>query len=648
MKFFLHIIDDEKTVAQSIKRVLQTEDREIEISNHADEALKKAREKYFDLFLLDYRLGDTDGITLLKQLKEIAPNAIYIIITAFGTIKIAVEAMKLGAFDFIQKDQNPEVMRFTVQRALDNLRLRKEVEEMRTSAFCQSHLPSIIAQSPAMKQVLEIADKFAETDSTILLTGETGTGKNLLAEYIHRKSPRFMYPFTAINSCAIPSNLLESELFGYEKGAFTGAKTNGKVGLIERTNNGTLFLDEIGELSLDLQAKLLHVIERQEFYRIGSVESQKINVRIIAATNVDLQKMVEEKRFRLDLFYRLNVATIQLPPLRQRKEDIIPLTKLFVDEYNKRFNKHVSKLSEDVKDFLVNAPWNGNIRELRNLIERVMILINDENLTYEEILKAFNPFNLNTQQSHNGYFNLNLSPKDGTNLIQQAQRELVQQALKKTEGNRSSAARLLGIPRTTLNFYIEKYRNKSKKSKYVDFNEKYWEFERKVRDGYTFKTLEPIYRRYIKWIKAILIKHRNMENNSKISILDIGCGFGYFLKLCDEEGWETYGVDISEYAIGRARSITKAKLFVHDVEKGLPMFNEDFFDIVTMIDVLEHLYSPFKVVKEIYRILKPGGFMIITTPNLNALARFLWKIIGKEKRWYGFIDETHIHLFTPL
>ncbi|RLD10528.1 two-component system response regulator, partial [candidate division KSB1 bacterium] len=218
MKFFLHIIDDEKTVAQSIKRVLQTEDREIEISNHADEALKKAREKYFDLFLLDYRLGDTDGITLLKQLKEIAPNAIYIIITAFGTIKIAVEAMKLGAFDFIQKDQNPEVMRFTVQRALDNLRLRKEVEEMRTSAFCQSHLPSIIAQSPAMKQVLEIADKFAETDSTILLTGETGTGKNLLAEYIHRKSPRFMYPFTAINSCAIPSNLLESELFGYEKG----------------------------------------------------------------------------------------------------------------------------------------------------------------------------------------------------------------------------------------------------------------------------------------------------------------------------------------------------------------------------------------------------------------------------------------------
>ncbi len=185
-------------------------------------------------------------------------------------------------------------------------------------------------------------------------------------------------------------------------------------------------------------------------------------------------------------------------------------------------------------------------------------------------------------------------------------------------------------------------------SKYVDFSEKYWEFERKVRGGYIFKTLEPIYRRYVKWIKAILIKHRNMENNSKISILDIGCGFGYFLKLCDEEGWETYGVDISEYAIGRARSITKAKLFVHDVEKGLPMFNEDFFDIVTMIDVLEHLYSPFKVVKEIYRILKPGGFMIITTPNLNALARFLWKIIGKEKRWYGFIDKTHIHLFTPL
>ncbi len=457
MKFFLHIIDDEKTVAQSIKRVLQSSDREIEISNNADEAIKKTREKYFDLFLLDYRLGNSDGISLLKQLKEIAPDALYIIITAFGTIEVAVEAMKLGAFDFIQKNQNPEVMRFTVQRALDNLRLRKEVEEMRTNAICQSHLPSIIARSPAMKQVLEIADKFAETDSTILITGETGTGKNLLAEYIHQKSPRFMYPFTAINSCAIPSNLLESELFGYEKGAFTGAKINGKVGLIERSNHGTLFLDEIGELSLDLQAKLLHVIERQEFYRIGSVESKKIDVRIIAATNVDLQKMVEEKRFRLDLFYRLNVATIQLPSLRQRKEDIIPLTKLFIDEFNKRFNKHVTKLSDDVKNFLLNTPWNGNIRELRNLIERVMILIDGDSLTYEEILKAFNPFNLNNGQAANGFFNLNLIPQEGTNLIQKAQTELVRQALQKTNGNRSSAARLLGIPRTTLNFYIEKF-----------------------------------------------------------------------------------------------------------------------------------------------------------------------------------------------
>ncbi len=461
MKFSIHIIDDEKTVAQSIKRVLQTGDRIIEISNSAEEALQKSKQTNYDLFLLDYRLGSTNGIRLLKKLKETAPDALFIIITAFGTIEIAVEAMKLGAFDFIQKDQNPEVMRFTVQRALDNLRLRKEVEEMRTNSICRSSLPDIIAQSPAMQTVLEMAEKFAETDSTILITGETGTGKNLLAEYIHQKSPRFMYPFTAINSCAIPSNLLESELFGYEKGAFTGAKTNGKVGLIERSNNGTLFLDEIGELSLDLQAKLLHVIERQEFYRVGSVESQKINVRIIAATNVDLQKMVEEKRFRLDLFYRLNVATIQLPPLRQRKEDIIPLTKMFIDEFNKRFNKHVSKLSDDVKDFLMNAPWNGNIRELRNLIERVMILITDENLTYEEILKAFNPFSLNAQQPRNGFFNLNLIPKDGNNLIRQAQMELVKQALQKTNGNRSSAARLLGIPRTTLNFYMEKFDLKS-------------------------------------------------------------------------------------------------------------------------------------------------------------------------------------------
>jgi DNA-binding NtrC family response regulator len=458
MKFFIHIIDDEATVAHSIKRILQAPDRVFDLSHSAQEALQKAQNANYDLFLLDYRLGNSNGIALLKRLKEIAPEALFIIITAYGTIEIAVQAMKLGAFDFIQKDQNPDVMRFTVQRALDTLRLRKEVEDLRYRCITGASLPQIVAESPAMKQVMDMAEKYAETDSTILITGETGTGKNLLAEYIHHKSPRFMYPFTAINSCAIPPNLMESELFGYEKGAFTGAKTNGKIGLIERSNHGTLFLDEIGELTLELQAKLLHVIERQEFYRIGSVESQKINVRIIAATNVDLQEMVENKQFRLDLFYRLNVATIQLPPLRHRKEDIVPLTKLFIEEFNARFNKNVHRLTNDAVQFLVNAPWQGNIRELKNLIERVMILIEGDTLTYDEILRAFNPFSMNHNENNAaGFFNLNLMPENGKNLIQKAQKELVRQALKKTKGNRSSAARLLGIPRTTLNFYLEKF-----------------------------------------------------------------------------------------------------------------------------------------------------------------------------------------------
>ncbi|NOX88876.1 MAG: sigma-54-dependent Fis family transcriptional regulator [Calditrichaeota bacterium] len=458
MKFFIHIVDDEKTVAQSLKRILDHPERVIELSNSAEEALKKAQDFKYDLFLLDYRLGSMDGVQLLEKLKAMEPQALFIIVTAYGNVDIAVRAMKIGAFDFVQKDQNPDVIRFTVQRALDNLRLRKEVENLKSASLKNTGMPRIIAESKVMKEVMQIAEKFALTDSTVLITGETGTGKNLLAEYIHYKSPRFTQPFISINCCAIPPNLMESELFGYEKGAFTGAHSGGKVGLIERANNGTLFLDEIGELTLDLQSKLLHIMERQEFFRIGAVQSQKIDIRIVAATNVNLKEMVESKQFRLDLFYRLNVATIEIPPLRQRKEDIIPLTKVFIDDFNNRFNKKVAQISEDAVHFLTNAPWNGNIRELKNLIERVMILIEGETLTYSEILKAFNPFSITSRENEPSFFSLALSPEAGTNLLHHAQKELIAQALEKTKGNRSSAARLLGIPRTTLNFYIEKFK----------------------------------------------------------------------------------------------------------------------------------------------------------------------------------------------
>ncbi len=457
MKFTIHIVDDEPTVALSLKRILTKPERLFEISHSSQEAIKKSKQTEFDLYLLDYRLGEMDGITLLDHLRDINPNALYVFITAYGNVETAVRAMKAGAFDFIQKDQNPDVIRFTVQRALDTLRLRKEVHLLKHSIFQERGKKQIVAESPVMKEILKIANKYAQTDCTVLITGETGTGKNVLAEYIHYQSNRFNNPFLAINCCTIPPNLMESELFGYEKGAFTGAHSNGKVGLIERANDGTLFLDEIGELSPDLQAKLLYIIEKQEFLRIGSVEPQKVNTRIIAATNVNLEKKIEEHTFRSDLYYRLNVATIKLPPLRERKEDILPLSKIFIDEFNKRFNKQVTKISDDAAEYLINAPWKGNIRELKNLLERVMILIEDDHLTLKEIMRALTPYNNSTTHTNDAFFTIYLNPENGANLIHESQKQLIRQALKKCDNNRSSAAKMLGIPRTTLNFYLKKF-----------------------------------------------------------------------------------------------------------------------------------------------------------------------------------------------
>ncbi len=457
MKFQIHIVDDEPTVAQSLKRILNTSERQIEISHSGKEALEKAEHNPYDLYLLDYRLKEMNGISLLNQLKIKNPEAIYIFITAFGNVETAVRAMKAGAFDFVQKDQNPDVIKFTVQRALDTLRLRKEVLLLKNSFFKEKSQRQIVAESPIMKEILEIAEKYAQTDCTVLITGETGTGKNVLAEFIHFQSNRFNQPFLAINCCTIPPNLMESELFGYEKGAFTGAHTSGKIGLIERADQGTLFLDEIGELTPELQAKLLYIIEKQEFLRIGSIEPQKVNTRIIAATNVNLEKMIEEKTFRSDLYYRLNVATIKLPPLRERKEDIIPLSKIFIDEFNRKFNKSIERISEDAAEFLINAPWQGNVRELKNLIERVMILIEGKTLTFKEIQRALTPYNNGVHNINQSFFSINLNPEKGANLLHESQKQLILQALEKSNQNRSSAARLLGIPRTSLNFYIKKF-----------------------------------------------------------------------------------------------------------------------------------------------------------------------------------------------
>ncbi|GAB4178056.1 MAG: sigma-54 dependent transcriptional regulator [Calditrichia bacterium] len=457
MKFNILIVDDEPTVAKSLKRILESKEHDIDISHSMPHAEELAKQKKYDLLIVDYNLGPVNGLQVYHSLKEIHHGLLMIMITAYGNIELAVQAMKEGAYDFIEKNQPSEVIAYTVQRALDSIRLKKEVEELKSSFIHNSKVSSIIHHSPAMETVFEMADKFARTDSTVLLTGETGTGKNLVAEYIHLQSARFNKPFVVLNCCAIPSTLIESELFGYDKGAFTGAQQNGKPGFMEKAHEGTLFLDEIGEFNLDLQGKLLHIMENREYFRIGSIVPQKADIRIIAATNVNLQKMVDEKTFRPDLFYRLNVATIHIPPLRDRKEDIIPLAKFFIEEYNKKFKKSVSDISSEAENYLMNAPWVGNVRELKHLIERIMILIDDEKITLNHILKTQSPYSIGGENSTNGFFSISISPSEGQNLLHVANKKIIEEALKKTDYNISKTARLLGVPRTTLNFYISKF-----------------------------------------------------------------------------------------------------------------------------------------------------------------------------------------------
>ncbi|NOX37921.1 MAG: sigma-54-dependent Fis family transcriptional regulator [Calditrichaeota bacterium] len=455
MRFNILILDDEELVCKSLKRLIQDDEKQVFIATNVEAAEAMLRKHPIDLLLLDYKLDGIDGLHVLEDFLEKFPRLMVIMITAYGSVETAVKAMKLGAYDFIQKKEQPAFIRFTIERALDNLRLKKEVEELQAAFQEERQLPQIISACPAMKQVLEMAREFAQTDTTILITGETGTGKNLIAQYIHYNSPRFDKPFVSLNCGAIPAQLMESELFGYEKGAFTGADQKGKIGLLERADGGTLFLDEISELSLDLQTKLLHVLETREFYRVGGLQPIRVDVRFIAATNADLRQRVEAKQFRLDLYYRLNVATLRIPPLRERKEDILPLTKYFIEQFNQKFHKQVTGITEAAEHFLLSAPWQGNVRELRNYIERAMLLKKGTVIDLKDFWGAGAP---DDKWTADAGLTLNLIPEPGKNLFHEAQRQLIEKALELVEGNISRAARLLGIPRTTLNYYLQRFR----------------------------------------------------------------------------------------------------------------------------------------------------------------------------------------------
>lgn len=454
MDFNILVVDDEYIVRKTIHNIFRDIGYIMQSVESGTAALKFIESQTPDLVLLDLNLKDMSGLDVLKKIKKNKPDIITIMITGFGTIETAIEAMKSGAYDYIQKPFNSAELRMLVFNALETLKLKKEVEQLRQRQMEKNEISKIIGNSEEIQHVLSLVKNFAPSSTTILVEGESGTGKELIAEYVHYLSPRYARPYVALNCSAFPKDLLESELFGYEKGAFTNASPNGKIGLLEKADTGTLFLDEVGELSHEAQAKLLRVLESGDFFRIGDPHERHVDLRIIAATNVPLKTLVKQKRFRQDLYYRLNIAKIELPPLRERRTDIIPLVKYFIDSFNKNFGKRVKGISSEVEDLLLAHPLTGNVRELRNIIERVMLLSQSDIIDLQDMeLAGIFP----QDNSFNVYVHLNPNGNGRVNVFHKAYEDIIKRTLSMVKNNKSQAAKLLGVPRGTLRHYLQKF-----------------------------------------------------------------------------------------------------------------------------------------------------------------------------------------------
>ena len=454
------IVDDERTLARAVKAFLGEAGYEVEVAGDAEKALELVETMRPDVVFADVRLPGMSGIDLLRKIQEFDPAIPVIIMTAHGTIEGAVEAVKLGAFDYMKKPIDLEELKLLADRARETALLKQELSYYRRRAANNESFAGILGSSPAMREVLDQVRQIAALNETppVLITGETGTGKGLVARSLHSSGPRSAKPFIDVNCTALPANLMEAELFGYERGAFTDAKES-KIGLFEAAEGGFIFLDEVGDLELMLQGKLLRAIEERTLRRVGGIRDRKIDVRIVAATNRDLEHEVQSNRFRSDLYFRLAVILLHLPPLRERGDDILLLADHFLRRFSTKYGKDIRRIDAAARDILRSYPWPGNVRELSHVIERAVLWSRDATLNVDQLSIA-SPTRVSSDvpaipaKTADGAA---AAPSpDGLDLTQQ-ERTMIERAMRESGGNQTRAAQRLGISRDTLRYRLKKF-----------------------------------------------------------------------------------------------------------------------------------------------------------------------------------------------
>ncbi len=448
------IVDDEQSMRDFLAIMLKKEGYDVVAVEDGQEACQAIDEDIYDLVITDIKMPGTSGLDVLRHTKQVSPGTLVLVITAFSSTEDAVFAMKQGALDYITKPFDIEKIKLVIHNALERKKLHEEHEYYKRQYDHKFNVDNIIGESRAIRQIFSLIKRVSSSKSTVLITGESGTGKELIARAIHQNSPRHNQPFVAVSCGAIPENLLESELFGYMKGAFTGAVAN-KMGLFELADRGTLFLDEIGELPLLIQVKLLRVLQEKQFKRVGGTKDISVDVRIVSATNRDLQKMVSENMFREDLYYRLNVIPIHLPPLRERKEDIPLLARHFLEKYNHEIGKHFTHVSDEAMERLQAYDWPGNIRELENVIERAVAL------ETEPVIEVSNlPETIRGTVGHLPSSIPEDIPPEGIdleNIVDEIEKDLLVKALEKTGWVKKHAAKLLHLSFRSFRYRLDKF-----------------------------------------------------------------------------------------------------------------------------------------------------------------------------------------------